>query len=291
MKIVQRDHIDTLKWDALVESSSDAAYSYSWYLDGIAENWSILVNDNYTRGMALPFAKRVGVTTLYNPIFGGYVEFFGESMPQDELANLLTTHFDQIECSINAPLLGELGEKRHYQEIAANEEAVYKSQAKNSIKKALKNGLHCKQTKEFKAIYNLTRNLLLNKFDGIDDKAFDRLAGLLKSVDSVCFEVHTDDFHGGIICLETINSVLYLKGSVDDHVRILGGMYLAMEAAIIYAKSVNKRFDFGGSNVVGVAAFNANLGGTDASYYHYSIDNSPGWYKLSKKIAKSVKSK
>ncbi|MEY3237827.1 MAG: hypothetical protein RI883_1928, partial [Bacteroidota bacterium] len=75
MKIIQREHIDTKKWDALVSSSSDnAVFSLSTYLDAVAENWCVLTDDEYSKGIALPFTVRIGIKVIYTPIFVRYLE-------------------------------------------------------------------------------------------------------------------------------------------------------------------------------------------------------------------------
>lgn len=79
MKIVEREHIDEESWNQLVDKTVGASFfSYAWYLDATAENWCIVVDDNYTRGIALPYSKRLGLETLYTPIFVRYIEWLGK---------------------------------------------------------------------------------------------------------------------------------------------------------------------------------------------------------------------
>ena len=68
MKLIYRNEIDLEKWDALVRSKSDAAvFSLSSYLDAVAENWCVYVDEKYTKGIAVPFTKRLGVKICYTP--------------------------------------------------------------------------------------------------------------------------------------------------------------------------------------------------------------------------------
>ena len=90
------------------------------------------------------------------------------------------------------------------------------------------------------------------------------------------------------MCFEAKNQLLYVKGTVDAETKSKGGMYLALNAAINYAKEKNLKFDFGGSNVEGVKRFNYNLGGVDATYFMHVQNNGPVWFKLAKIIKKRL---
>ena len=295
MRLLERENIDVFKWNDLVDSKSNTLYSYSWYLDSISENWCILVNKDYTSGIALPYSTRLGVDTLYNPIFGGYSEYLGEELPRDEFARLISNRFSVIQISFSSPLLGEIHEVRKCQLIDNWSDYKTGSQAKSSLKKASKNNLNSEQTTDYQSILSMTEKSLSGKFKGINKESFKRLKSLVKIAGEndilICFEISDSNAQGGIMCLEGGSSILYLKGAVNDSVKSIGGMYLALSSAIEYAKSVGKRFDFGGSNADGVRKFNHNLGGDDVEYYHYEINNGPRWYRFSKKVAKKISKK
>ena len=89
---------------------------------------------------------------------------------------------------------------------------------------------------------------------------------------------------GGVFCFQSKTTLIYVKGAVGEAVKQNGGMYLALYAAIEYAKSNKLNFDFGGSNVAGVQRFNYNLGGTDEIYYVQTENNGPAWFKLARGI-------
>ena len=96
MKIVERKNIDTEKWDSLVEKTKGAGfYSYSWYMDAVAENWSVLVNHDYSEGIALPYTTRLGVDKLYAPIFVSYVEFLGSQLKVKSYEEIIRNSFQE----------------------------------------------------------------------------------------------------------------------------------------------------------------------------------------------------
>ena len=90
MKIIQREHIDSQKWDALVSSSPyNSVFSLSTYLDSVAENWCVLTDDDYSKGIALPFTIRLGIKVVYTPVFVRYLEWFGDEI--EKLETIKTT--------------------------------------------------------------------------------------------------------------------------------------------------------------------------------------------------------
>ena len=63
-----------------------------------------------------------------------------------------------------------------------------------------------------------------------------------------------------------------------------GVMYGIIDHAINRYMNDYRIFDFGGSEIEGVSNFYKKFGAKDRSYYNYSIDNLPAWYKALKRI-------
>jgi hypothetical protein len=75
-----------------------------------------------------------------------------------------------------------------------------------------------------------------------------------------------------------------LKGTVSKDCKLAGGMYACLDYAINETVIDGKTFDFGGSGIDGVKQFNHNLGGKDVTYFRYTFNNGPIWFKLARKI-------
>lgn len=69
--IVPNHLIDRRRWDALVHRSSKGLiYSLSWYLDAVApQKWSVLVNSDYTIGLPVVHAVKLGRRYAYQPVY------------------------------------------------------------------------------------------------------------------------------------------------------------------------------------------------------------------------------
>ncbi len=70
IKYIKNKDIDKRKWDNCIELSHNGMiYGFSWYLDSISDNWDALVLDDYQAIMPLPWVKRYGLSTIYQPCF------------------------------------------------------------------------------------------------------------------------------------------------------------------------------------------------------------------------------
>jgi ribosomal protein S21 len=286
VKIIERKHIDDSRWNELIEKTPEASFfSYTWYLDSVAENWCALLEEDYSFGIALPFSVRLGVETLYTPIFLRYIEVLGESDQFELVQKLIHDRFKNIQISSRQKILGDNCESHVYQTITTLEERKIGSQAKRMLKKADKNSLSIDVTDDYSTILDVVKSELKNKFTGINETSLVSLERLFQAAkEQNVLKAYTIKNEGGIVCLEKGSKHLYLKGTVLEEVKVNGGMYLALNLAIESAISSKHTFDFGGSRIPGVQKFNHNLGGNDVVYYAYKIDNAPFWFKLARRI-------
>ena len=291
MKIVDRENLDVARWDWFVHDYPEASFfSCSWYLDAVAENWCVIVNDDYTAGMALPYTVRMGTKILYVPIFSRYVTPIGDFTEDD--INLIKKQFSVREIATSSKLFDDYSGRIH-QVIEPEEERTLSSQGKRSIKKSLKNLVRVEMTKDYSNVLSAIKEELKGKFQGVDETSVARLEKLLAAAAEhkvlQVVEVSADGEKGGVCCLMNKHSVLYVKGACPESLKNKGGMYLALDMAIGLAMATNLPFDFGGSNVEGVRRFNMNLGGKDKSYYFHECNEGPLLFKIARKLKRRRK--
>lgn len=291
LKIIDRENIDVNRWDQLVESNiGTSVFCHSWYLDAVAENWSIIVDDNYTCGMPLPYATRMGVCFLYTPIFVRYVEWIGDDKLLGQSVETVKSCFSLIELSCKDTIFDGLNKSFVFQKIEKSDELKLSSQAERSLKKASKENYHIRETRDFESVLGMTTSLLTDKHEGLTQKSMNHLGELFNNAKAherlIAFEVWGDSFLGGVICISSSSTLLYVKGSVVEEAKKNGGMYLAIHHAIEYARKNGLDFDFGGSRIDGVKSFNHNLGGKDTVYYAYEINNAPVWFNAARRLKK-----
>lgn len=284
MKLIEREHIDLDRWNKLISASSDDFFSYSWYVDALADNWCVIVDENYTKGMAIPFTQKMGVRLAYIPVFSRYTEWIGGEVDL-ELISLINERFKGFDWRLKQQLGLESEKVIVYQEIRPDQEINAGSQAKRMLKKAEKANYEVQQSESTELAFKLIELELKGKFQGVDQQAIDRLKLLCNSAaTNGVLKVFSVDNIGSIICLVSDRKLLYLKGTATEEGKKNGAMYLLMNEAIRFSKNEKLIFDFGGSNVEGVKNFNHNLGGTDVYYYAYHSDKAPFWYKFLRKL-------
>jgi hypothetical protein len=289
MKFISRDNIDLQKWDDLVRKTpGSSVFSLSAYLDEIAENWMVYVDENYTKGIAVPFASRLGIKTCYTPIFITTLEWLGDT--NGELSTFLTEvkSFFSLGNFCIRQQLDKHDCTRYVEQIIHPDSAIeIGSQAKRMLNKSQKVGHRIEYSNDPQPVLASIRSELLPKISSLTEASIERLERALRRLDAqqhvrILSVFDKQEFVGGLFLIDFNNIVLYLKGAFTDEAKKNGAMYNAMNFAIHQAHKEGKTFDFGGSRVEGVRHFNLQLGGKDRTYFVYQWDTSPSWYRAMK---------
>ncbi|MFN5031853.1 MAG: hypothetical protein ACK5FX_06485 [Flavobacteriia bacterium] len=290
MNFIEREHIDIEKWDRLVSTTKGSSvFSMSFYLDAVAENWCILVNEDYTRGMAIPYVVRLKMRCCYTPIFVRYLEWCGPSMDDHRFMVMLKAQFRQGQLNTKQKVRAKKLKRKVFQVIPPISESDANSQTKRMLNKFGKSSLELTWGDDLSMIMHHIRRELPQKVHSLNKASLDRL-GVLVSVlqEKKMLQMLTVREKGrgvgGIFVVEFNGSLLYLKGAMNKDTKDMGGMYAAMQEAIDLSQIKQLLFDFGGSNAEGVKRFNTNLGGQDSKYYAISWDNLPTWFQIVMKI-------
>ena len=287
-KLVERADLDVQKWDELVARTENAAlFSFSYYLDAVAENWCALVDENYSVGIALPYSVRAKQHILYTPIFVSYLEILGSLEDTRSMKDFIFANFKIIEAEFKQPILDTPTEVFTTQLLDPSQKR--KGQVNRMLNKAKRFELEVVRSTDWQRVFAFIESELGGKFSGMTSISLERLkkaysAAEQKNAIQVVEIRKNSECVGGIICLESDAQLLYSKGATVDVSKENGGMYAAIDAAIQVATETNKQFDFGGSRVEGVRRFNTSFGGTDLEYFSYRIDKSPLWFRLLREI-------
>ena len=66
---VSRKKLEVEKYDACIANSIQAnVYGYSWYLDVVADNWDVLVLNDYEAVMPIPWRRKFFIKYVYTPL-------------------------------------------------------------------------------------------------------------------------------------------------------------------------------------------------------------------------------
>lgn len=290
MKFIERADLNVELWDKLVhESNGSTIFSLSFYLDAVSENWCVYVDENYTKGIALPYTIRLKTKTLYTPIYLMYVEWLGDDLPV-ELIEIFQKHFAVGDFSINNKLDGLKCKEFIRQEIV---EASYNEQTKRALKRFEKSGLHLVVDTLENDVLRIIESELPTKIASLDKQAIQTLKKLVPAIAQngklKTYAILDDTLVvGGILTMSFKDRVIYLKGAFIDSAKKNGGMFKCISTLIEENDSVNV-IDFGGSRVENVRKFNLNFGAKDCVYYNYSWNNAPIHFKVLKGLKNALK--
>ena len=246
MRFIAREHIDVEKWVQLLQLNHASVFSYPFYLDATAENWGVFVDENYSKGIALPYSIRLGQKIAYVPLFGRYLDVLGDfgeqefSLLKNEIqvgSICFTSDFGNLDTFTvkNHQILNELRlntlakrkiksfEKLNYNFEFSNQ----KDDLLSLIHEELAFKIHV--FKHLNPLSELSRQLM------IENKL-----GVLRC------ESHEHVLVGGLLFIELEERIIYLKGAFREVEKKQGGMYLAMYQLIQYSLKKGKLFDFGG---------------------------------------------
>ena len=131
IRFVKRKNLDVLKYDYCIENSIQSTiYAYSWYLDIVADNWSILVLNDYEAVMPVPWRRKFGVKFIAQPPFCQQLGIFSlrEFLPKEGKRFWRKIPFYYIKLSYNFKLgdieINEFELRNNYLKINKKEKSL-----------------------------------------------------------------------------------------------------------------------------------------------------------------------
>jgi hypothetical protein len=118
---VNRENVDLDKYDACLQKAVNSRiYAFSWYLDIVAENWGVLVLEDYKAVMPVPWRSKYFIKYIYPPcwtqqlgVFGA--EFISEELMQDFI-KAIPRKFKKVtlQCNAGNPIMKRASKKHNY---------------------------------------------------------------------------------------------------------------------------------------------------------------------------------
>lgn len=89
IKYIKRKNLDTKKYDDCIENALNSrVYAFSWYLDIVADNWDVLVLNDYEAVMPLPWRRKYLIKYVYPPCWTQQLGVFSSVKIDTELIKL-----------------------------------------------------------------------------------------------------------------------------------------------------------------------------------------------------------
>ena len=281
IRYLKRGEIDDDKYNNCINSSVNSRiYAYSWYLDIVADNWDVLILNNYEAVMPLPWKSKYFIKYIYPPV---WTQQLGVFSPLDITENLIKNFiksiprkFKKITIQFNSGNNLNLvnSEKRvnyilaldkPYEEILKG----FNNNRKRDLKKALKNEL---------SVNNISLNLLLNTlkkyylFLNYSRKDYLNLCKLvtitLKKDKGFFLGVYSQnkELVGGSFFLKNESRITYLFSLNSPKGKMIGAHTFLINYMIQIFSNSKLSFDFEGSMVEGIAVFFKSFGSKKENY-------------------------
>jgi hypothetical protein len=290
VNLIDRKHIDLEKWDNLVAQSGATVFSTSAYLDAVAQNWCVLVDDEYSKGIAIPYTNRFNVKIAYTPVFLRYVELINGDF-DEHVMDLIKSFFSIGE--LNLRHVAVHCNSKHFQELKSTAQFKLNDQGRRMIRKFEASDLQWEETNDLKLITDVIEAELPKKVVSLHP-SFKELVQLVRNLENQgCLKSYIVKKNnlvvGGIFFVQFGGRLLYLKSAFTDEAKKAGAMYYILSEKITHALEQGFVFDFGGSNAENVRRFNLHFGAEDVQYSSVLWGKLPFWYRWMKRLRQVFK--
>ena len=300
IKYIKRKDIDVEKYDDCIENSIQSrVYAFSWYLDIVADNWGILVLDNYQAVMPLPWRKKYGIKYVYTPLRILELGVFSKKeVDEDHFLKILFKKFKYVNLRMNCNNKFSqfehdrqemhqqyLSLKSEYSEIVKN----YRSDRKKDLKRAKKHELREKWNDSEFHLVDLFKNNVAKRFKQIKDKDYDIIIKLItvcvsKKVGEV-FSIYDSENNlvASSFLIKHKGVVTILLSSTDLKNRKNGANTFLIDRAIFKYNKELDLFSFGGSSMKNIASYFNSFGAYTEKYSALNSNKLPLILKFFKK--------
>jgi hypothetical protein len=290
MKLVDRKNIDVKKWDEIISNSDiENVFMYSWYLDSVCSNWSAIITEDYETILPIPFTKKLGVKQMIQAPFTREYDIIGNGFNWSEVMTFLASDFKSIHFRNQQKGILKSEKIRTHQLLSLKEDFQnsYSTNAKRILKKTT--NYLIEKSKNSKLVIDLFRENVAHKVHTISKQDLVVLEKLMNAAlklkrGELLVVKENDNIVAAGFFLFDKQRITYLKGASTDSAKKTGAMYYLMNQAMVRYQSDFTTFDFGGSDIEKVAEFYHKFGATDRTYYDYTIDDLPFWFKTLKKF-------
>lgn len=288
IKYIKRKDIDVEKYDDCIENSLQSRiYAFSWYLDIVADNWGVLVLDDYQAVMPLPWRKKYGIKYVYPPFWVLELGVFSKKENLN-LALFLKVLYKKnifIESRLNSDNAIKEDDKflqlKKIQLLPIDNEydVVFKNYRKDRRKdllKAKKNKLTAKWKDQPDVLLDLFKNNVGKRISNIKASDYNNL----KEVIQTCIKkqkgevVSVYDASEKVVAsgffLKHNKTITILVSSTDFKNRNNGANTFLIDTVINYYCKKASTFNFGGSSMETIAKYFLSFGSSTYTYQQVS---------------------
>lgn len=279
----ERNQIDNFKYDNCIKLALNSRiYAFSWFLDIVADNWGVLVLNDYEAVMPLPWRSKYFIKYVYPPTWTQQLGVFSKNaISQNLLKEFISSipkKFKKVTIQFNSGndvgFLETIKRVNYILPLDKDYEEIYKGFNKNrrrDIKKAiLKNYKIDKKinTSEFLNFY-----LIEPKSYQLNKNQITTIIDLLKADNKAIFIWgirENKKLKASLIWLKDNKKITYLFPVASLEAKDIGLPTLIISELIKQFSDSDFVFDFEGSMIEGVGGFYSSFGADIEVYFNFS---------------------
>jgi hypothetical protein len=285
IRLLKRNQIDEEKYNQCISNSLQSRISaYSWYLDIVADDWSVLILNDYEAVMPLPIREKYKITYVYPPFWLLELGVFSrvENCSIDDFITALFKNFNFVELRLNLDNQTDtFDSKKHlksmqllslsnsYKSISSN----YNRNRKRELKKAESEGLIEKWNDSPDKLIALFKKNVGERVAKLKEKEYQTLLKLLE----ICIEKNVgevlsiydkdENLVGSTFFLKHQHTVTNLVSTTDFNNRNNGVNTFFNDRAIYKYQKEFDVFHFGGSSLENIANYYKSFGAETKNYF------------------------
>lgn len=281
-KYFRNNEIDKKRWDeCIMNSPNGLIYAYSWFLDIVTPGWDAIIFDDYNSVMPLPVKRKFGLNYIAQPYFAQQLGIFGigDYKLDKKIITLLKGKFLFSIYNVNSNSLTndalEMELKPNYllqlDDTYKNIFDKYSKNHKRNVEKAKSSILHFKD--------NLTKDKFLDFYiQNIGQERFslpEKQFTIFKEIISDSLKLNYGKITGVYMIDELVSATFLLYDNQriynvlpisNDKGYKYSAQWLIIDTIIQENLDTNKKLDFFGSKIDGVAKFYKGFGAYSEGY-------------------------
>lgn len=303
IQYIQHKDIDKIKWDQCIEASvHPIIYCLSWWLDEVSPGWEALIEDDYLAVMPLTQNKKAGIPYLYQPFFSQQLGILSNNAinasKTAEFLNAIPSKYRYIDiqlnrwndpfesgfiCRLRTTYLLDLSES--YDRL----QLKYSRSCRRNISKANRHRMTLKAGPGSSVFARFIKRNLEYKLQGTTSQIFPVLEKIcnLSILQSKGEIVGTYDSAGDLVACQWLvrykSAFALLVCASTEKGRKTQAMYFLIDQLIRQYAGTKMMLDFSGSDIPGIAYFNAGFGAVKSSYPAIKRNTLPWFLRLFKR--------
>lgn len=280
IRLVERSQLNVEKYNTCITISKQSRiYAYSWYLDIVADNWSVLVLDDYNAVMPLPWKSKFMIHYISQPFFSQQLGVFSKeeltTIESESFIDNIPKHFLKIALQFNSGnhILNDKTEMKNnfILDLNSSYEELYKSFSKgrkHAIQKGLRNEFIVEEV-QFNEVLKLSKENY--SFKELSENDYLKLSTLIrvakdKKQAKIIGIIVNDELIGGSVFLLDSKRIVYLFSAVSSKGKEMQVGSLLLNSIIKEFSNSKLILDFEGSMNPSIASFFKSFGSKIETY-------------------------